>query len=68
MNVQNSKKSPYSINYVVKFLGIFDLPFVVTFTKSGLYNKMVIWLTPLPLNCPRGLWMTPKPLEHQLEY
>ena len=21
---------------------------------------MVIWLTSLPLNCPRGLWMTPK--------
>ena len=21
---------------------------------------MVIWPTPLPLNCPRGLWMTPK--------
>ena len=20
---------------------------------------MVIWLTPSPLNCPRGLWMTP---------
>ena len=20
---------------------------------------MVIWLTPLLLNCPRGLWMTP---------
>ena len=22
--------------------------------------KMVIWLTLLPLNCPRGLWLTPK--------
>ena len=20
---------------------------------------MVIWLTPLPLKCPRGLWMSP---------
>ena len=24
---------------------------------------MVIWLTPLPLNCPRGLCMTPKALD-----
>ena len=36
--------------------GYFDPPppFVVTFTKYGLCYKMVIWLTPLPLNCSRG--------------
>ena len=52
-----------SINHVVKILGNLDPspPFVVTFTKYGLCYKMVIWLTPFPFNCPRGLWMTPYP-------
>ena len=48
------------INHVVKFLGIFD-PFPPSW--SLLLNKanakIVIWITPSPLNCPRGLCMTP---------
>ena len=50
-----------SINNVVKFLCISGppSPFVVTFRKYGLCNKMVIWLTYFPLNFPRGLWMPP---------
>ena len=26
---------------------------------------MVIWQPPLPINCPRGLWMTPKLYENE---
>ena len=29
---------------------------------------MVIWLTPLPLNCPRGLWMSPLNFFLQINY
>ena len=50
-----------SINHVVKILGNFQPPpqFVVTYTWQGFCNKMVIWLTLSPFNCPRGLWMIP---------
>ena len=38
--------------------GYFD-PLVPSFAREDLCIKMVIWLTPSPINCPRGLWMTP---------
>ena len=39
-----------SIKHVVNFLGIFDPHFHLRgqFTKNGLCNKMVIWLSPSP--------------------
>ena len=44
-----------SINHVVKILGIFDPSWLLLPNKSYL----LIWLAPFPLNCPRGLCMTP---------
>ena len=51
-----------SINHVVTFLGIFDPP---PPSWSLLLNKAYVikWSfgqPPSPLNCPRGLWMSPK--------
>ena len=41
-------------------MGFFAPPFVVTFTKKGLYYRMHGHLTnAIPFNCPRGLCMTP---------
>ena len=45
------------MNHVVKFLGIFAPPPSWSLLQNKAYEKMVIWLT--PLNCPRGLWMSP---------
>ena len=58
-----------SINHVVNILGIFDppSPFVVTFTKYDLCNKMVIWLPP-PLHPQLSTWYVDDPLTYMISH
>ena len=46
------------INHVVKFLGIFDPPPPLP-SWSLLLNTACVMKGSFPLNCPRGLWMSP---------
>ena len=48
-----------SINHVVKILGIFDPPSWSLLLNKAYVIKWSFGQPPSPLNCPRGLWMSP---------